>query len=306
MRLKYDPRALVVDQTVLCNQACAFCWRADPARVRAAAAAAPHQVMPIDLYRRIVEAAARVETMHWISLCGPMGEPTLVPDLADRGRLARDTGRFTTRVINTNGYALDRHGADDLLDAFTLISVSLDAPDPDNHARLHGKAGQFDRIVANIDCLAAAKRRRGRGAVLQVRFTQSARNAHLWPAFEAKFAGRVDAVLRRKEHAFVDILPEHATAAGARLCNQPNGTVNFTVDGRMTTCCVNHRQEPTFGHIDDGLKDCWEGPAFEAWRAARLDGLCRTCSGLGSYAQRIDGPTARDRERLALLETAPA
>jgi len=307
MRLKYDPHTLIIDQTVLCNQACAFCWRADREAVKAATAAAPSKIMPLDMFKRIIDAHQPIESLRRLSLCGPMGEPTLVPDLAERGAYAMASGRFPSYVlINTNGYALDRHDPPALLQAFTRISVSLDAVFPEIHARIHGRAHQLDRIQANLDALVQAKLAlRGHAADIEVRFTEGAENMGHFPAFERVFAGRVDRIVHKREHAFVDVLPHLASRAGALLCNQPRGNINWTVDGRLTTCCVNHRQEPSFGHIDDGrtVKEMWESPDFEAWRVERHAGICATCSGLGSQSQRPGGGlSAREQQKLRQIE----
>lgn len=291
IRLKYDPQSITIDQTVLCNQACDFCWRRDPGAVRREIKAAPFRAMSFEMFARIIDAAAEVETLHRLSLSGPMGEPALLPDLAARGAYAAATGRFDYRLINTNGFALDRHDAGEILDAFTRISVSLDTIDAAAYDAVHGVAGQFARVVANLEALADAKKKRGHGAELRVRFTETRDNLHQWPAFEAKWSGIVDGITRRAVHSFMDTFPGLANNAGAVLCNQPRHVVNFSFEGRLTTCCVNYARSPSFGHIDDGrtLKELWESPEFEAWRAERHAGICRSCSGLGGPSQRPSG-----------------
>lgn len=281
MRLKYSPRAAVVDQTILCNQACFFCWRSSKDRVREETAAAPFKVMPIDLYGRIIDALSEVETMRRLSLSGPMGEPTLAPDLAERGFMGKAAG-FSDVIVNTNGFALDRHDPQGLARGFHKIQVSLDAVDPRIHAAIHGKGRQLDRILDNIEALLAAAE--GSQCRVLVRFTEGEKNAGHLPAFRAAFEGRAK-VLYRRVHSFIDVLPEKGNDHGARHCNQPEGSVNFTYQGHVTTCCVNSRMAPTFGHIDEvDLKSIWEGEAFESWRRDRMAGICKGCSGLGAEA----------------------
>lgn len=88
MELKYSPYALIVDQVVTCNQECVFCWRTDREMVKRETQSVPFHVMPFEIYRQIIDEASQVSTLKSLSLCGPMGEPTLVPDLAERGAYA--------------------------------------------------------------------------------------------------------------------------------------------------------------------------------------------------------------------------
>lgn len=284
MNLRYNPKALIVDQTVKCNQACFFCWRADRAKVSEAVKAAPWMVMPIDMYRRIIDEASRYESLVNLSLCGPMGEPTLVPDLAERGAYALRK-EFRSAIINTNGYRLHDHDSKDLLKGFTSLQVSLDAVDPDVHQAVHGKAGQLDQILANIDALVEAKRKHG-GAQIVVRVTEADRNEGQWPKVRERLK-HVDRFIHRRVHAFVDVVAR-GSRSGALACNQPKGSVNYTYTGHLTTCCINYQMAPVFGHIDEGsLKDQWEGADFEDWRESRMQGLCKSCSGLGAQSQAL-------------------
>lgn len=303
VRLKYGPTKSIIDQTVLCNQACSFCWRSDDTKVSAATEAAPHTFMPMAQYRRIVDALAGVDQVVGLTLSGPMGDPLLVPDLPARGRYARDTGRFTGHVaINTNGVSLDRHDPGELADGFSRIVVSMDAVDPAIYDQIHGRTGQLPRILAGIDRLMAA--RDATKTRIKVRFTETDQNREHWPDFERYFRARVDGIVRKREHSFLDVISRHGDNIGARLCSQPYKTINFNYRGELTTCCVNYGLSPTFGTLDDGdLRSLWEGDAYEDWRRRRLADICKGCSGIGAYAQRIGrGLSRSDFERLAFIE----
>lgn len=294
MRLKYTPYALIIDQTILCNQECGFCWRTDRERVKQEMKAAPWRVMPFGLYRQIVDEAAEVESLRSLSLCGPAGEPTLAVDLAKRGAYARSKPRLRDRtLINTNGVALHKFDQESLLMAFSDIQISLDADNEEVYAAIHGKSGQFDQVVENIERLVQTKRRMGCPGVARIgiRCTETTANTGEWIKIHRRWAGQVDHFIHKHVHTFVDVLPVRpglrATAADA--CNQPHGSINFSFLGDLTTCCINYHHEPTFGRLGEGksLKELWESDAFETWRATRLSGLCHGCSGLGAESQRI-------------------
>lgn len=299
MRLKYNPRGANIDLTVLCNQACAFCWRADVDEVRKATVEAPHKVMPRETFDRVVRAVAEVETIDALGLNGPMGDPLLVPDLADRAHFARATGRFRRKLLmNTNGVAWDRHNLKHLVSGFSQIIVSLDAIDPDLHEAIHGKRGQLAGILQGINAMMRV-RRPGQTAI-KVRFTEHSRNARHWPEFERVMTRRVDGIMRRRIHSFMDLLPEHG-ASGAALCDQPYQVVNIDYQGNLTTCCVNWRRSPSFGLVSDAksLRAAWNGATYETWRGRRHEDVCKGCSGLGGQVQRITGATMGERRRAA-------
>lgn len=290
MELKYAPYAAIIDQTVLCNQECGFCWRTDRDQVKAETAAAPFHVMPFEMYGQIVDELAQVSTLKSLSLCGPMGEPTLVPDLAERGAYARSKGIRST-LINTNGVALSKHDPEALLLGFTDVQISLDADDEQMYAAIHGKRGQFEQVVQNIHTLIRAKRAIGRHAgKIRIRCTEAG-NHNEWPKIVDRWDHLVDGFIHKYVHTFVDVLPKRKGLASesAEKCNQPHGSINFSYTGDLTTCCINFHHEPTFGRLGEGktLKELWESESFETWRKTRLTGLCQPCSGLGSVSQRI-------------------
>lgn len=270
--LKYSPNTLIVDQTILCNQECFFCWRSDRAKVRDETDAAPHKIMPMELYQEIVSQGAR-HGLERLCLSGPMGEPTLAPDLASRGLYAKNKG-FRYTLINTNGVALARHDPKLLLLGFDEVCISLDAVDEQTYRAIHGRSNQYHKVMDNIERLIAVNAER-----VCLRFTETEHNRGDWSLLKKRFGGRCNLVAKRA-HSFIDV---RKAAEGAAGCNQPHGSVNYTYTGQMSTCCVNYKRSPVFGHISEGLKECWEGEAFERWRMSRLDGLCKGCSGLGQH-----------------------
>ncbi len=300
MRLKYNPIVAVVDQTILCNQACYFCWRNDKVAVAQASGAAPWPTLPWDMYRQIIDAVAEVETILSLSLCGPMGDPSLVKDLCARGRYALDKGTFPGYVlINTNGFALHKHDLGELFDSFSTIHVSLDAVDPVIYGRIHRRPEQLPQVLNNIKALAKIQVERGEQKV-SIRFTETEHNVAHWPDFIAVLEDIGLPVMRKGEHSFIDVLPGHENNEGAILCNQPYMTVNFNFLGELTTCCINHKMAPAFGTLADGdLKGLWEGAAFEGWRLSRHRDICKNCSGLGGISQR-SFPDLTEHEILAL------
>jgi len=270
--MKYNPKVLIADQTLRCNQECWFCWRSDKGKVRSAVQRSENMTMPMDVLREILKQGQQ-NGLSELSYCGPMGDPLTVRDISERGRMAKLLGFRTS--INTNGAALHKHDPAELLSAFDEVSVSLDALTGKTHRDIHGKDGQFDGICEQIERLIKTDPHR-----THVRFTMNAKNQEEWPEFLRRYLGRCW-IKHKKLHSFVDVRTGETELREPENCNQPKGCVNYTVNGDMTTCCINYKMEPTFGHIFDGMKNAWESDAFEEWRANRVQGICGGCSGLG-------------------------
>lgn len=281
-RVKYDPFMLIVDQTVRCNEACYFCWRADKEKVKEQSAKANGVMdMPFELVKEIIDQGSRISTIHTFNVCGPMGDPTVVKDMAQRGHYARNMG-FKKTMMNTNAVALDRHDPEDLLRAFNEIKVSLDTLDVDNYKEIHGR-NHLERVLKNIVDYWNVKKKKGIEGNFKAKVTLNEKNEHEVEDFKA-WAERTGVPIEWKRiHSFIDVMPEHGNEVGATLCEQPYKTININFKGELTTCCINYKLEPVFGKVgvDGSIKEIWEGEKFETWRKERMSDICDGCAGLG-------------------------
>ena len=283
--LKYNPLAVVIDQTVLCNEACFFCWRSDNEKVKAAyedALTAFH--LPWEIYKKIIDDCSQYPQLVGMSMCGPMGDPTLVPSLAERAIYARK--HFKTVLMNTNGVALDKHDPSELIKGFTKINISLDTVREDTYKEIHGK-DHLIKVLKNVFVLIKANQKATNPIKIGLKFTENKHNkgqlgsVRKW-LVETGLAGDKNHTVNPKEiHSFIDVQPDITSKHGAKLCNQPYSTINFNYKGEITTCCINYKCDPVFGSIEENtLKQLWESKDFEDWRKSRLTALCEGCSGL--------------------------
>lgn len=139
------------DVTHACPLECLYCYSdSGPGR---RTGTDPAQRMAIA--RAIVRERAR-------SVCFSGGEPALVPGIFDVARHLRDHG-----VINhlyTCGFKLGAARVDDVVDAFHIVHVSLDAADPAVNDRLRGREGahrEATRTLALLEERVRARRERG-------------------------------------------------------------------------------------------------------------------------------------------------
>lgn len=285
--LKYSPFGVIIDQTTLCDQRCSFCHRSYKDK-NVDLTGAP-SVLDFEIYKEIIDQSVECESLRWLSLCGPMGDPLMVSDLADRLEYAKNKNYFTTILINCNGQALDQHDMERLLRNSTSLQFSVDSIRNETYEKIHC-GGDLQKVLANIEKLYNLKQQlTGELASINIRFTENENNFGEWREYQEYFKGRADNSFRVKVHSFMGRLPDYSLNMGATLCNNPWEVVNFNYRGEMTNCCINWKLEPTFGSIvGNSLKELWESGEFEEWRAKRLSGTCSDCGGLGSFQQRVD------------------
>jgi len=289
-KLKYNPFMVIIDQTVRCNEACYFCWRADPKQVKDKTKMAYDKKvdMPIEMLKEIVDQASMYQSIRTFNVCGPMGDPLVVRDISERGLYARQKG-FTDRMMNTNGVAIHRHDPEELLLGFNNLKVSLDTLDEKKYIEIHGK-DHLPRVLENIQNLWQVKKEKSIPGQLKAKVTLNDKNEDEKQQF-VEWSEKTGVPLEWKRiHSFVDHMPEHGNELGMKLCEQPYKTINFNFRGEMTTCCINWHLEPTFGSIYDGdIKSLWEGEEYESWRRTRFNDLCNGCSGLGGRLKHAQG-----------------
>lgn len=288
-RLKYDPFMLIVDQTVRCNEACFFCWRNDPVKVKEQTKAANKVYdMPFELVQEIIDQGSRIPSIHTFNVCGPMGDPTMVKDMAARGRYALSKG-FRKTMMNTNAVALDEHDPEELLRSFNEIKVSLDTLDASNYKEIHGKP-HLERVLNNIVNYWNIKEAKDIPGNFKAKITLNEKNESEVEDFKAWAEKTGVPIEWKRVHSFVDVLPEYGNEIGMKLCEQPYKTININYKGELTTCCINYKMEPTFGKVgtDGTIKELWESKKFEDWRKSRFESICKGCAGLGGRLKQAD------------------
>lgn len=273
---------LIVDQTVRCNEACFFCWRADPQKVKEQTKKANNLYdMPIELCKEIALQGSRIPSIRYFNVCGPMGDPTVVKDIAERGRHALELG-YQRTMLNTNAVALDQHDPEEMLRAFNDIKVSLDTLDTKNYKEIHGKP-HLERVLRNIINYWEVKQKKSIAGNFQAKITLNEKNNAEVEDFK-RWADQTGVpIIWKNIHSFIDVLPDFGSDAGMRLCEQPYKTININFRGELTSCCINYKLDPVFGKVgvDGDIKTIWEGEKFEAWRRERFESICKGCSGLG-------------------------
>ena len=304
----YKPHSLIIDLTTNCNQKCFFCWRINRPEYLNEVLKDTNKTIDFDIYKSIIDDACKINSIKWLSLCGPMGEPLLANNFLQFPQYAMNKKHFNTILINTNGFALNRYEPYEILSSLTDIQVSVDTINPDTYEKIHGFGKQLPIVLENIKSLLDCKNKYSELKTnIRVRFTENEYNKNEWNEFEKYFNSINCEILHVKIHSFNGINPERNNEIGAYLCNQPYYVVNFNYKGEMTTCCTNFELSPVFGNIKENkLISLFNSKKFNKWRINRMKGICSNCGGLGSITQRHDNYLSEDEYfRYSLLKKSP-
>lgn len=151
-KLGIRPLKLEMDVTTQCNLRCTMCYFSDPIHGRR-----ERVDIGVDDFRRLARQA--------FPYCGLVSlsfgtEPLLHPRLEELLEIAAEE-EVPWRYVITNGLLLDER----LIEAFVRVplhgfSVSIDAATAPTYERIRN-GGRWDRLMANLRALQAAKRRAG-------------------------------------------------------------------------------------------------------------------------------------------------
>lgn len=283
--LLYNPCSLIIDTTLYCNNNCSFCWRSNkPDYLKNVNQQYKTKTMPFKIYKKIIDDACQYNSLKWMSLSGPMGEPLMNDDIEQFFSYAYKKNHFDQIVINTNGLAINKRDISILLNSIHEFSISVDSIKSDTYEKIHGHKN-LSQVIENIKSCVEYKRKNGCVAKIVVRFTENALNIGQIDEFLDFFKEiGVDEVNYTKEHAFAGVNDKLKNKTEMYNCGQPTKVVNFNFLGEMSTCCVNWQINPTFGNIKNKtIKQLWESKNKVNWNEKTRfnEEPCKNCSGLG-------------------------
>jgi MoaA/NifB/PqqE/SkfB family radical SAM enzyme len=144
------PRSLYLETTSRCNSLCQTCILTFGGRE-------PQRDLSWDEFRRVVDQFPALDRV----LLHGIGEPLLNRDLVRMVRHLK--GRDAAVLFNSNALTLGPRLRRELVaSGLDEFRVSLDATTPATYARVRG-VDAYDRVVANLEALARAKREAGVG-----------------------------------------------------------------------------------------------------------------------------------------------
>lgn len=135
------PMAIHYETTYNCNCKCMFCdrWKGDRKRTGELS-----YEQLIGLIDQSYDLGVRIFTLSG-------GEPLLKKDIIKAMKYARKKGMITN--ITTNGTLINENNAEDIIDAFEIINISLDSWDSKKHDRLRGVKGTHEKVIEALELL---------------------------------------------------------------------------------------------------------------------------------------------------------
>lgn len=143
------PISLQIEAASACNLKCRFCIHGNAALLQQGRYRAG--IMPMDLFRMIVEQLKDAgEKIRYITLHA-RGEPLLNPHLADMVRLLKSSGVAGQVSFNTNGLLLTPERGRELIDAgLDYIRFSIEGASSQAYQDIAGTTVDFDHLLENI------------------------------------------------------------------------------------------------------------------------------------------------------------
>ncbi len=134
------PKVILVDNATYCNLRCSMCDYKNFIRKK--------QMMPINLYRKIIDEVACVapSTRIWEIF---IGDPCCCPDMHTRIEYAKSVG-LTDIVLNTNGNALYAKRSEEFIKSgLDGMYVGVDARTQETYSKLR-IGGTLKKVISNV------------------------------------------------------------------------------------------------------------------------------------------------------------
>jgi pyruvate-formate lyase-activating enzyme len=266
-----------------CNIRCVTC--------HSHVAALPKRLMPLELARRVIDEAwqemgARGKLGLFIR-----GESVLHPELPEMVRHARARG-FVHILLSTNLVLLTDSRARALLESgMSEMRLSIDAVDAETFEATRAGA-DFNRIVANLDTLARVRAELGSACRFRLHASLHRRSFERVPQFVRRWSRIVQqfrfTVAVNQGGLFSQDVAQSfsglrfATSTAYQVpCRILYDYVGVTWDGKLTSCCVDYREQFVTGRFEDGLRAGFDSAAARELRERHRRGdfgeLCGRC-----------------------------
>jgi len=240
------PAVVLIDNISACNLRCSMCDHVNIRRYRRI------EVMPWDLYRRIIDeiAVESPDSRVWQIF---YGDPFLLKDMPQRVRYAKQAG-LTDVVLNTNGVLMTPERALPLIQAgLDAMYVGIDAASAETYAKIR-VGGDFEAVVRNTLAYRDLLRRHGRpGQQLFVQYVVADINEHETDAFRRFWTGHGVNVKIRPRVSWAGLIEAHNLRPNQELERKPcywlMRTINICTDGRVAFCSADPHCRVPCGNV---------------------------------------------------------
>lgn len=289
------PYALFIDPCSLCNFRCKFC------AMQAADVELPFkkQLMPMELYRKVIDDAAAFPDRLKMLRLAQYGEPLLHPEFPEMVRYAKQKGIAEFIETVTNGSKLNPQLNEQLIESgLDRIRISIEEISGEGYRQMSGVNIDFDQLLFNIKDLYERSVRAGGTCEVYVKTVDAAVGTkekeetfyrlfgdichkiwidHIVPVwagwdeignqFELQQAGVHGQIPRE-----------------AKVCPFPFYSPSIAPDGIVTVCCSDWQRKLVIGDLkQQSLSDVWSGEPLRTFWIDMLSGnrnkyeMCARC-----------------------------
>ena len=240
--------------------------------------------METAVFRKIVEEIGQqrgpiLRLIAW-------GEPLLHPRLVQMTRIARMAAPSTLLTLITNGYHMKPDTALALMQSgMDLVEVSIDAAFPGTYwqRRVSDHPNAFSTVESNVRAMIQQRDLLGLGTRVAVSFILYPRrdSEAEFDAFERRWQGVADAVVKRPAHTFKGALALSLPPPSERPpCRCLWARLNISPWGQMSVCYNDWENSHVLGDLRDPettISEIWRGAVLTQWRRQQRRGDFRGC-----------------------------
>lgn len=274
---------LQLETTSTCDAACYFCPYPSAERWGG--------LMHMDLYRKIIDEAATIDSVGSLILHG-LGEPLLDPKLNNRLEYARHVMPDITRCIYTNATHLQKRLPGLIASGLNKVVISLNAVDQEQHEhimKLKDKFGQCQQGVK--DAIAISKmlpwfKVEVHAVVSGDYFTREdgERFHRQWGILGKEDGGYGQVVVEGNWAGDIDRDAVRGFKPNEH-CHRATGHIYVMYDGKITTCCFDPTGKQIMGDLTkETLRSIYKRDPYLQFRLDHVDNradlyeICKVCT----------------------------
>ncbi|MGE4297182.1 MAG: radical SAM/SPASM domain-containing protein [Desulfovibrionaceae bacterium] len=278
------PLYIHFEQTYLCNLRCPSCIQGHRDLKNKYNTGIP--LLPLDVYVKVLEEcqahACPSVAMHSID------EPLLVPDIANRIRLAREHGVMEV-FMTTNGQLLTDDTANAICEAgLTHILFSTDAATAETYAKVRVR-GDFAKTLRAIERIREWKARNNAlFPIIRASFVLSRLNQHEEELFIERFGSLVDYIDIQSFYGLgvvnAHLVPDNHTVIDPVdfACSEPFRKVIVRANGDVVPCCSPFGFRMVMGNVNEqSVFEIYNGSKMknvrESLKTRNFNPVCREC-----------------------------
>lgn len=289
------PYTLFIDPCNLCNFRCGFC------AVQTADAELPFkkQLMPMELYRKVIDDTAAFSDRLKMLRLSQHGEPLLHPELPQMIRYAKERGVSEFIEIVTNGSKLNPELNEQLVESgLDRVRISIEEISGEGYCRMAGANIDFDQLLFNIGDLYERSVRAGNPCEVYVKIVDAAvctkekeetfyrlfgNICHrIWIDHIVPVWAGWDSLESRFQ---IQQIGGHGQALReTKVCPFPFYSPSVAPDGVVTVCCSDWQRKLVIGDLmRQSLLEVWNGEPLRTFWIDMLSGsknryeMCAHC-----------------------------